>query len=101
MKPTIQQQRDYLFQTYFGVMGTEVYQFVSRAYRDLNRTLRGISQRDKDNKQDILSGAKGELKQRLGALRHDAPSKDAAAAPTKLTRARRTKKGGNDGGMFS
>jgi len=68
VKPTLQQQRDFLFQTYFGTKGDELEQFISRAYRDMNRTLRGIGKLDDTVKSRILNGAKILVKARVTAL---------------------------------
>ena len=43
----LEKQRDFLFQTYFGVKGDELDLFISRAYRDMNRTLHGIGKLNK------------------------------------------------------
>lgn len=58
MKPTLQQQNDFLFQTYFGTRGDELDRFISRAYRDMNRTLRGIGKLTDADKARILNGTK-------------------------------------------
>jgi hypothetical protein len=58
VKPTLQQQKDFLFQTYFGTRGDELDRFISRAYRDMNRTLRGIGKLADADKARILNGAK-------------------------------------------
>src|ERR1039457_5317361 len=71
MRPELQQQRDYLFQTYFGGNGDELDRFISRAYRDLNRTFSGIGKLDNELKTRILNGAKKKLKERVVALSED------------------------------
>jgi hypothetical protein len=62
MKPTLQQQNVFLFQTYFGTRGDELDRFISRAYRDMNRTLRGIGKLADEDKARILNGAKSLVK---------------------------------------
>ncbi len=71
MRPELQQQRDFLFQIYFGGNGDELDRFISRAYRDLNRTFNGIGKLDNQLKTQILNGAKAELKKRVVALSED------------------------------
>lgn len=68
MRPKLEQQRDFLFQTYFGGNGDELDRFISRAYRDLNRTFSGIGKLDNELKSRILNGAKVELKKQVAAL---------------------------------
>ena len=70
MKPTLQQQKDFLFQTYFGTKGDELDRFISRAYRDMNRTLRGIGKLAAADKARILNGAKTLVKTAVIALRN-------------------------------
>lgn len=49
MQPiSLKQERDFLFQCYFGTQGSELDRFLSRAYRDMNRTLRRIAILDPD-----------------------------------------------------
>jgi hypothetical protein len=69
VKPTLQQQKDFLFQTYFGMRGDELDRFISRAYRDMNRTLRGIGNLADADKARILNGAKTLVKTAVIALR--------------------------------
>lgn len=69
MKPTLQQQKDFLFQTYFGTRGDELDRFISRAYRDMNRTLHGIGKLADADKAKILNGAKTLVKTAVIALR--------------------------------
>lgn len=68
MQPTLQQQKDFLFQTYFGTRGDELDRFISRAYRDMNRTLHGIGKLADADKAKILTGAKYLVKAGLTAL---------------------------------
>jgi len=58
MRPTLQQKADFLFQTYFGTKGDELDRFISRAYRDMNRTLHGIGKLEDADKSRIYSGGK-------------------------------------------
>jgi len=51
-------------QTYFGVKGVALDRFISRAYRDMNRTLRGTAALNPS----ILQGAKAKLKKRVREL---------------------------------
>lgn len=71
MRPELQQQRDFLFQIYFGGNGDELDRFISRAYRDLNRTFSGIGKLDNELKSQILNGAKEDLKKRVVTLSED------------------------------
>jgi hypothetical protein len=71
VRPELQQQRDFLFQIYFGRNGDELDRFISRAYRDLNRTFRGIGKLDDELKTHILNNAKEELKRRIVTLSED------------------------------
>lgn len=54
----LQQQRDFLFLAYFGATGDELDRFISHAYRNMNRTLRGIGKLAETDKARILDGAK-------------------------------------------
>ena len=72
----LKKQREFLFQTYFGVKGDEFDLFISRAYRDMNRTLHGIGKLNKKLKNDILAHAKEIVKQSFTNLRNKtAPNK--------------------------
>jgi hypothetical protein len=68
MKPTLQQQKDFLLQTYFGTRGDELDRFISRAYRDMNRTLHHIAKLPKSDKARILNGAKNLVKAGINDL---------------------------------
>ncbi len=68
VKPTLQQQKDFLFRTYFGTRGDEQDRFISRAYRDMNRTLRGIGKLEDADKARILNGAKNLVKAGINDL---------------------------------
>jgi len=65
MQPTAGQQIDFLFRIYFGTRGDKLDCFIARAYRDMNRTLRGIAKLDKEHKEKIDCGAKRLLKERI------------------------------------
>jgi hypothetical protein len=58
VRPTIQQERDFLFQAYFGGGRRNLELFVSRAYRDMNRTFRGVANVPEKHRSEILEGAK-------------------------------------------
>ncbi|MGO8766226.1 MAG: hypothetical protein ACLQSR_13955 [Limisphaerales bacterium] len=66
----LEKQRDFLFQTYFGVKGDELDLFISRAYRDMNRTLHGIGKLKEKLKNEVLTQAKGVVKQSFTSLRN-------------------------------
>jgi hypothetical protein len=74
MRPNTEQQRVYLSQTYFGVRGDNLDRFISRAYRDMNRTFRGLGKlsldkrkNEKRAKQLLLSG-KSQVRKYLSRL---------------------------------
>ena len=73
MSLKLEAQFDFLFQTYFGGKGDELDRFISRAYRDMNRTLSGMG-KQKD-KSDILNGAKEVVRQQLNDLIRTSPEK--------------------------
>jgi hypothetical protein len=75
-RPELQEQRDFLFQIYFGGKGDELDRFISRAYRDLNRTFSGIGKLDNEHKTRILKGAKELLKKQVITLSKAFPDKD-------------------------
>ncbi len=75
MRPNLQQQREYLFQVYFGIEGTHLDRFVSRAYRDMSRTFYGIGKLDPKLKTIVLKGAKAQVKQAFETLRAKHPAK--------------------------
>ena len=66
VRPDLKEQRDFLFRAYFGADRDLVGRFVSRAYRDMNRTLRGIQRRE--DAAEILEGAKEKLRDFLNEL---------------------------------
>jgi hypothetical protein len=66
----LEKQRDFLFQTYFGVKGDELDLFISRAYRDMNRTLHGIGKLNKKLKNEVFTKAKELVKQSFTTLRN-------------------------------
>jgi hypothetical protein len=82
LQPTLQQQKDFLFQTYFGTRGDELDRFISRAYRDMNRTLRGIRKLPEEDKARILKGAKNLVKAGI----NDLSNKSFPANPTLVSR---------------
>ena len=79
-RPTIEEQRGFLFKTFFGTVGTtkggikkdELDLFISRAYRDMNRTLRDIAKLDKERREKIFNEAKEILKKSVLALASEA-----------------------------
>jgi hypothetical protein len=82
MRPNLDQQREYLFQISFGVRGSELDRFVSRAYRDMNRTFGGIGKLDANIKKNnelkttVLNDAKAKMKECFNGLRKKHPPKD-------------------------
>jgi hypothetical protein len=76
MSLELQEQRDFLFQTYFGGKGEELDRFISRAYRDMNRTFNGIGKLDNELKTKILNGAKEVVKNHVVTLSKTFPDKD-------------------------
>ncbi len=66
----LEKQRDFLFQTYFGVEGDELELFISRAYRDMSRTLHGIGKLNKKLKNEVFTKAKELVKQSFTTLRN-------------------------------
>ena len=62
LRPNLTERENFLFRAYFGPDAD----FLSRAYRDMNRTLRGI-RKDRDSEK-ILKSAKEQLKERLRQL---------------------------------
>jgi len=65
---TLQRQKDFLFQSYFGDENDELDRFISRAYRDMNRTLHGIGKLPSPHKTRIFDGATKLLKDSVIAL---------------------------------
>jgi hypothetical protein len=65
MRPDLQAQRAFLLRAYFGVSGDTLDRFISRGYRDMNRTLRRIGQRE--DAAEVLQ----EAKKRVRGLLHD------------------------------
>lgn len=58
MRPSLDAQRRFLFEGYFGTEGAAFECFVDRAYRDMNRTLRGLGKLDVDTRKRVQEGAK-------------------------------------------
>jgi len=85
MRPDLRQQRDYLFQTYFGIKGTELDRFISRGYRDMNRTFGGIgklnanTQKNSGIRTTVLNDAKATMKGCFDGLREKYPPKNYAS----------------------
>jgi hypothetical protein len=74
----LEKQHDFLFQTYFGVKGDELDLFISRAYRDMNRTLHGIGKLNKKLKNEVFTKAKELVKQSFMTLRNKTAPDEAA-----------------------
>jgi hypothetical protein len=87
MRPNLEQQRDFLLQTYFGVRGDCMDRFISRAYRDMNRTLRGVSKLGRNKSENaqlsagLLASAKGVVRRHVEQLaqRGATPEEDSVA----------------------
>jgi hypothetical protein len=72
-RPDLNEQREFLLRAYFGAEGDQTDRFISRAYRDMNRTLRGIRRRE--DATALLQRARAGLRESLGALEsHTAPT---------------------------
>jgi hypothetical protein len=69
MSLQLEKQRDFLFQAYFGANGNEFDLFISRAYRDMNRTLRGFRKLPENLQDEIFAGAKEKVKDSFEELR--------------------------------
>ena len=68
-RPDVPRQHAFLMQAYFGTDG-----FISRAYRDMNRTLHGLSKLG--NAKELVETAKGALRTSLSELQgENAPTK--------------------------
>jgi hypothetical protein len=68
MRPTDKEQIQFLFQCYFGGTGrTKLEKFISRGYRDMNRT---FATGEIANKDTLLDNAKKKLVECLDALRN-------------------------------
>ena len=67
MRPELSQQRDFLFQMYFGGTGGVLSRILSRAYRDMNRTLR-LGTLENEKKELLYGRAKQLLNERLSDL---------------------------------
>lgn len=81
MRPNPNQQRDYLLQISFRAGGCELDRFISRAYRDMNRTFGGIGKLHANNKRNnelkaaVLNDAKAKIKNCFNSLRDKRPQK--------------------------
>jgi hypothetical protein len=65
-RPECERQRAYLVQMFFG-SEDEMNGFVSRAYRDMSRTLHGLS--ELKNKEALKANARGALLKAMGELK--------------------------------
>jgi hypothetical protein len=70
VRPDVEKQRNFLFRAYFGVRGSDDLDlFISRAYRDMNRTLRGLSSLTDEQKAELLKSSKAFVKRQLSQLK--------------------------------
>jgi hypothetical protein len=67
MSLKLQEQWNFLFESYFGAKGNELDRFISRAYRDMCRTFR-IGKLDDKTSTEILNGAKQIVKEQFNGL---------------------------------
>ena len=79
MRPTSEEQRQFLIQVCFSKGGTTFDGLVSRAYRDMNRTLRGIGKLDPDIKERVLAEAKACIAAGFDGLKNKVSPKEPVA----------------------
>jgi hypothetical protein len=65
-RPTCDEKRNFLLLAYFGADGDQTDCFISRAYRDMNRTLHGLSKRE--NAKELVQNAMKDLRNSLCKL---------------------------------
>jgi hypothetical protein len=65
-RPSLEEQWRFLLRAYFGADGDQTRWFISRAYRDMNRTLHGLSKQE--NAKELVEKATKELHKSLCEL---------------------------------
>lgn len=65
-RPTCDEKQNFLLLAYFGAVGDQTDRFISRAYRDMNRTLHGLSKRE--NAKELVQNAEKDLRNSLCKL---------------------------------